>query len=156
MPLHYNIPQRLLNCYTSLTNSQDLPPGQYVIPFEIAIHNLLNQQAPSIYPDVWAGDKNGNGTIDMTGGMANGNDTYLTWESDGACTSDYYKTLPAQGQAAVFGFIGPATPQELAGTWIYAKWDPNSNLEKPVLAWPLTTLLPAQARAWLVSRGAEN
>ena len=150
VPLHYAIPRLMQDCYGGYQGgSEDLPPGQFVVPFEIRITNLLGQQSRAIGPDVWAGDGNGNATIDITGGDKNGNDTSALW-ANGDCSSEVSHTIGAGSSDALFGFIGPATPEQLAKTYIYVTWinDPQA---PPQLSLPLASLLPHQGVSWLVA-----
>jgi len=145
--LHYNIPNQLLDCNSDQGGSNDLPPGQYVVPFEIHITNLLSQQSRAIYPDLWAADSSGNATLDVTNGAMNGNDTYATW-ANGGCTVNYYDNISAGGSDALYGFIGPATPAQLAATYMYERYQ-NDPSAPPQLDLPLAQLLPHQGASWL-------
>ena len=149
VPLHYAIPQDLINCDTAYPGQrQDLPPGQYVVPFEVTVTNQTGQQAPAIVAGLWAGDASGNATLDVTNGMQNGNDTNGLW-ADGSCTLNNGQNLNAGGSTALFGFIGPATPAQLADTVMYTDWA-NDNTA-PRLSLPLPQLLPDAGASWLVT-----
>jgi hypothetical protein len=74
--------------------------------------------------------------------------------ADGSCTQDVNHTLNASGTDAVWGFIGPATPAELAATNITVTWEADASA--PTVTTPLTQLLPHQAASWLAANGGGN
>jgi len=114
VPLHYAIPNTLKDCDSAYSYTNDLPPGQYVIPFEIKIHNLLAQQGRAMFPVVQAVIPTGNDSygepstsqLPVTG--AGG--TSIIWQ-DGTCSPGTIHMPAAGGTDAVYGFIGPATPK---------------------------------------------
>jgi hypothetical protein len=149
VPLHYAIPQDLINCNTAYPGrSQDLDPGYYVIPFTIQVHNLTGQQSPALIPayQVNTGTDSSSNQIQVTG--IDNYDNSGVW-SGGACSEGIIKYLGAGGSASLSGFIGPATPADLANAWITMSWDPNGT---PVLHRPLAGVLPHKASSWLIAR----
>jgi hypothetical protein len=153
VPLHYAIPTALEDCNLSDPVTQDLPPGQYVTPFAIIIHNQTAQQARAIAPGVWITDSSGNPTLDITGSGMNGNDTGATW-ANGDCETNYYHTMNQGGSDALYGLIGPATPTQLASSYVQVNWAGGENNvpgTPPQLTESLATLLPHQGASWLTA-----
>ena len=149
VPLHFAIPQDLINCYTSDPGrTQDLDPGYYVIPFTIRVHNLTGQQSPALVPSygVSTGPASDASPVRVT--TIDSYDDSGVW-SDGACSNGIIKYLGAGGTTGLSGFIGPATPADLANAWITMSWDPNGT---PVLHRPLAGVLPHKASSWLIAR----
>jgi hypothetical protein len=139
VPLHFAIPAQLIDCIRE-SYSSDLPPGQEVIPFEVQIHNLNNQQSPGGWPWVHAADSSGNDiSVNSQGGVLYAN---------GDCASSLGHTLPSGGSDAVFGFIGPATPAQLAGAVVTASPDGSYG---PSHSIPLQRVLPHIANSWLIA-----
>ena len=151
VPLHYAIPTALEDCNLEDPVTQDLPPGQYVIPFAIIIHNRTAQQAPAITPGVWITDSSGSPTLDMAGSNMNGNDTGATW-ANGDCETNYSHTMNQGGSDALYGLIGPTTPAQLASSYVQVNWARGANNvpgTPPQLTEALAGLLPHQGGSWL-------
>src|SRR4051812_43850329 len=139
VPLHFSIPRQGFDCYLGSSGASDLPPGQYVVPFAFTTKNMINQQAPAFTPQIWEQeDTSGNPSVQITGQSS----SLLTWESDGSCQGGM---LNAGGQDTEFGFIGPATPEQLRHAVIYVAWGNNADPTVAVLAKPLPALLPNRA-----------
>jgi len=150
VPLHFAIPNYLRDCYGGYQGGQlDLPPGEFVVPFEKHFANQTGQQAPAFGPDVWAGDSNGSPTVDVTGGNKDGNDTSATW-ANGDCSASDSHTLNAGGTDALYGFIGPATAAQLAAAYIYLT--PVNDPQASQLSQPLLSVLPHTGAAWLAAK----
>ena len=150
VPLHYAIPNYLRDCYSGYQGGQqDLPPGEFVVPFEEHFANQTGQQAPAFGPDVWAGDSNGNPTLDVTNGNKNGNDTSAAW-ANGDCSASDSHTLNAGGTDAWYGFIGPATAAQLAAAYIYLT--PVNDPQASQLSQPLLSVLPRTGASWLATK----
>jgi hypothetical protein len=143
VPLHYAVPQRLFDCNSSADYQFDLPPGQYVVPFEVTVKNLLHQQAKAVYPGVSAAVPEG--SLPVAG--VSGRDTM--W-SDGNCTLAAQRLLGAGGSGALYGFIGPATPAQLAHAEVSVAWDFDAHAPGPWTV-PLHSLLPHQGASWLAA-----
>lgn len=148
VPLHYAVPQQLFDCSSSAYQF-DLQPGKVVIPIMIHIQNLTPQQSPAFYPTLHITDKDGNYGVQITGASGSAN----MW-ADGSCAQSVSHNLNAGGTDAVWGFIGPATPAQLAATYINVTWEADASA--PTVTLPLTQLLPHQAASWLVANGGGN
>jgi hypothetical protein len=125
-----------------------------VISFEMRIADETGQQAPAFAPLAWVADAGGTVTLAMTGGMHG--DTWGLWQ-DGSCTNDDQVQLSAGGSTAIYGFIGPATPAQLASAYVYVSWATGNNVPgtPPQLSQPLMQLLPAPAVTWLKAHGGQ-
>src|SRR5262249_2136849 len=132
-PLHYRIPYHANDCpggvdgYGNPVASQDLPPGQYMVPFMITTTNKLQQRAPAVYPLLSATIGNSDNPVT---GMPAANPaeisgdagSWLTW-SDGKCEGDVYQVLGPGDSASAYGWVGPDTATEVRRIEIYADWD---------------------------------
>jgi hypothetical protein len=156
VPLHYAIPRVLIDCNTAYPDDvADLDPGQYVIPYSIHIKNLTPQQAGALAPEMTVTyDKpRGDGTTDSVRVQVTGDEgSNQTW-ADGSCTLDVGQRLEAGGSTTLNGFIGPATPDELSKGVVNLHWTLSMDGDQSLA---LHTLLPQQARAWLVTHGGSN
>jgi hypothetical protein len=141
VPLHYRIPNRLIDCIR-VPYSQDLPPGQVVIPLEVKMTNLTGQQSPGLAPWVHVTDASGNADdINVTG------QTGFLW-GNGDCTSSLNHVLGSGGSDTMFGLIGPATPAQLEGATVTATW---AGTDAPDQSIQLQRVLPHIANSWLIA-----
>jgi hypothetical protein len=153
VPLHYAIPRYLEDCYGGYQGgTQDLDPGNYVIPFSIKMTNLTGQQSKAIGPDVWVSGSDGESSsapTRMTGQEAG---TWMTW-NDGACRSGVYKILNNGQYATLSGFIGPATPADLTKVWVNVKWPkyPGDSDISGATHVKLTSILPHPVSSWIIA-----
>jgi hypothetical protein len=143
VPLHFAVPQELFDCNSSASYQFDLPPGQIVVPFEITIKNLINQQGRAIYPSMSVTSSEGNFQVTGMSGSA------LPWR-DGTCTTETSHLLSAGSSDALYGFIGPATAAQLAGAKVSLWWDFDANAPG-IGSQPLTHLLPHQGASYLAA-----
>jgi hypothetical protein len=141
VPLHYNIPRVLEDCYTAYPNYRsDLDPGMYVIPVQAIITNKTPQEAPAFDPAIVAVDANDN-LLPMT------DELHMTL-GNGSCRMDVYQNMPAGGQATYSGFIGPMTAAQLADTQLRIG---DGGINAPGHLYPLTRLEPHRTASWLIA-----
>jgi hypothetical protein len=161
VPLHYAVPRTLLDCNTAYPgDTRDLDPGLYVIPYAINIKNLTPQQSPAGFPEMSASyeklrdDGSGQNTDTVSTQVTGMSGSFQTW-ADGACTLNVSVQLEAGGTTALYGLIGPATPQDLSKMNIHLHWTlstDGSDQSQPLHL----LLLPQQAKAWLAAHGGSN
>jgi len=106
--LHYGLHQQGFDCQASSDYTFDLQPGQYAVPFEETITNVLSQEAPA--------DTGGFGTgpdVLQVTGQGSG----VTF-GDGSCAAGAVPQLPPHGSITVYGYIGPVAAKYLNQTVI--------------------------------------
>lgn len=141
--LHYAIPREGFDCNLGPSGSQDLPPGQYVIPFTYSMENMINQQNGGQEPQVWVTGADGN-QLQIAGQSG----SLMTWVDDqgGSCSAPLLSAHGTSGDSArKFGVIGPATLDQLRHAIVYAAWGNEPSPDKAFLAKPLVNVLPNRA-----------
>jgi hypothetical protein len=135
-PLHFGIPYEGFGCGVNAGVVQDLPPGEYTVPFTVISNNRLTQQELSS----WA-------SVTFTGSGAN---PTLTDErlpemtrSDGSCVAASAVIMAPHGSAEAYGLIGPLSANDLRSLCVTVGPELLSTGDAPQTL-PLINLVPGQ------------
>lgn len=135
--LHYKMSQTMYECGRS-SYRQDLPPGQYEIPFMIEEVNKTGQDAPAVYPEFGSDIGDVTLAISSSSALTDGHGNCFEKLGGGYTEFDNVSQL-------MFGVLGPTTGANFQAATISIRFGSWRGPDNPQLVHRVATLTPKNA-----------